>query len=103
MFPRLGGKVAPGKHKLGSRRRIGGSVVDGVSRVYCDSSDPPRPPPPLDRPAAAALVVEVNALKEENARVTAELARVKDELESRGPTPREAAQGREISRASSTV
>ena len=58
-----------------------------------DSSDPPRPPPPLDRPAAAALVVEVNALKEENARVTAELARVKDELESRGPTPREAAQG----------
>ena len=58
-----------------------------------DSSDPPRPPPPLDRPAAAALVGEVNALKEENARVTAELARVKDELESRGPTPREAAQG----------
>ena len=58
-----------------------------------DSSDPPRPPPPLDRPAAAALVVEVNALKEENARVTAELARMKDELESRGPTPREAAQG----------
>ena len=51
-----------------------------------------KPPPPLDRKHAAGLVVELRAAKLEASRLAGELAALKAERESAGPTPREAAQ-----------
>ena len=69
---------------------VGGSAFGDASGLIVRAA--PAAGPAMNRKTAESLHAELTASRTENERLAAALARLREEMESRGPTPRETAQ-----------